>query len=198
MSTPERQQLLSLLQERPRGSAHRRDAEVRRLFTALEASSPADLHDATARQQLEGVWELRWSSSSQPYLKAASWLENLQLLAPSRGRALNLLLPAGPLAPFGGIAVEARIAISSAQRVEVRFQRGGWLGPRLGQTRLQLLRSVSPSFPAWLDITVLDGQLRLCRGNAGTLFALLRRDDLSLEALLPAAPAAAASPSPDC
>lgn len=196
MSNPERLQLLSLLQEEPRGSAHRRDAEVRPLITALEASSPADLQNGAARQQLEGVWELRWSSSSQLYLKASPWLQNLQLLAPSQGRAMNLLLPAAPLAPLGGIAVEARIAISSAQRVEVRFQRGGWLGPTLGQTRLQLLRPIASSFPAWLDITVLDDQLRLCRGNAGTLFALLRRDDLSLEALLPAPAAVAASPSP--
>ncbi|MEA5475157.1 PAP/fibrillin family protein [Synechococcus sp. CCY9201] len=41
--------------------------------------------------------------------------------------------------------------------------------------------------PAWLDITVLDQELRLCRGNAGTLFALRRRPDLRPEDLLPAA-----------
>jgi len=39
---------------------------------------------------------------------------------------------------------------------------------------------VKQRFPAWLDITVLDEQLRVCRGNAGTLFALLRRDDLTV------------------
>ena len=33
-------------------------------------------------------------------------------------------------------------------------------------------------------ITVLDEQLRVCRGNAGTLFALLRRDDLAVADLL--------------
>jgi len=66
----------------------------------------------------------------------------------------------------------------------VRFQRGGWLGPSLGNSRLQWLRSVNQSFPAWLDITVLDEELRVCRGNAGTVFALLRRHDLALEDLL--------------
>ena len=40
------------------------------------------------------------------------------------------------------------------------------------------------SFPAWLDITVLDDELRICRGNAGTVFALLRRSDLRLHELL--------------
>ena len=33
-------------------------------------------------------------------------------------------------------------------------------------------------------ITVLDQELRVCRGNAGTLFALLRRDDLAVEQFL--------------
>jgi hypothetical protein len=71
--------------------------------------------------------------------------------------------------------------------VAVRFRRGGWIGPQLGQPfgagRPELLRSVTQSFPAWLDITVLDQELRLCRGNAGTLFALVRRPDLSLDLL---------------
>ncbi|SBO42065.1 PAP/fibrillin family protein [Cyanobium sp. NIES-981] len=189
MVTPEREQLLSLLQEQPRGRAQRHDHIVRQAFAALEASRPADLGMDGAPELLEGVWELRWSSSRQPYLQAAPWLENLQVLAPSQGRAMNLLRVAGPLGPLVGIALEAEIRITTAQRVEVRFQRGGWLGPRLAGGRLQLLRRVTPSFPAWLDITVLDRELRLCRGNAGTLFALLRRDDLQLADLLPPLPA---------
>jgi hypothetical protein len=64
--------------------------------------------------------------------------------------------------------------------VQVRFQRGGWRGPLLGGTRLQLQREVQQGFPAWLDITVLSQELRLCRGNAGTIFALLRRPDLAV------------------
>jgi len=126
------------------------------------------------------------------------WLENLQLLAPSQGRGMNLLRLPGGLAPLAGIAVEAAIAVcpdedptgspepseAPLQRVQVRFQRGGWLGPQVGRGRLQLLRRVPQPFPAWLDITVLDQDLRVCRGNAGTLFALLRRRDLQLKDLL--------------
>lgn len=179
MDSPERQELLHLLREQPRGSANRHEQAVRQAIGALEATQPADLTAEGALDLLEGVWELRWSSSRQPYLQAAPWLENLQVLAPSRGRAMNLLRPAAPLAPLGGIALEAEIRITTAQRVEVRFQRGGWLGPKLAQQRLQLLRPVPPGVPAWLDITVLDPDLRLCRGNAGTLFALLRREDLA-------------------
>ena len=184
----QRQALLALLRQEPRGAAKRKSQQVQQLIEVLERAMPADLTAPKALEQLEGVWELRWSSSSQPYLAVAPWLENLQLLAPSQRRAMNLLRLTGPLAPLASIAVEAELSLDSStqpqQRVQVRFRRGGWLGPALGAGRLQLLRSVQQSFPAWLDITVLDDELRVCRGNAGTLFALLRRPDLTLEELL--------------
>lgn len=152
------------------------------LVLQLERLQPANLVNESER--LSGVWELRWSSGRQPYLLVAPWLENLQVLDPKRGRGMNLLRLAGPLGPLGGIAVQARIAVEGLQRVSVRFERGGWLGPRLAERRLELLREVRQSYPAWLDITVLDDELRVCRGNAGTLFALLRRPELKAEDLL--------------
>lgn len=181
-----RAELLALLQP---GAQAVDPARVRALIETLERSQPADL--SRDRDLLTGVWELRWSSSRLPYLAVAPWLENLQILDPGRGRGMNLLRLTGPLGPVAGIAVQAELTLVSAsegqpaQRVGVRFQRGGWLGPRLGDRRLSLLREVNQSFPAWLDITVLDDRLRVCRGNAGTLFALLRRTDLRLEDLLP-------------
>ena len=189
-----RQRLLQLLRQEPRGSANRQREPIKELIRSLEQQQPADLSASGAMALLEGVWELRWSSSQQPYLAVAPWLENLQCLAPSQGRGMNLLRLPGPLSSLAGIAVEAAITVqprveqdtasAPLQRVQVRFQRGGWLGPSLGGSRLQWLRTVSQSFPAWLDITVLDDELRICRGNAGTLFALLRRRDLSLEEML--------------
>jgi len=155
---------------------------VRELVLQLERLQPANL--VSESERLSGVWELRWSSGRQPYLLVAPWLENLQVLDPKRGRGMNLLRLAGPLGPLGGIAVQARIAVEGLQRVSVRFERGGWLGPRLAERRLELLREVRQSYPAWLDITVLDDELRVCRGNAGTLFALLRRPELKAEDLL--------------
>ena len=182
----QREELLHLLRLAPRGVANLQGARVRELILALEQSQPADLSTPEALAALEGVWELRWSSSRQPYLTVAPWLENLQCLAPSQGRGMNLLRLSGPVGSLAGIAVEASIAVEpgSRQRVQVRFRRGGWLGPSLGDSRLQWLRSVTQSFPAWLDITVLDADLRICRGNAGTLFALTRRRDLNLADLL--------------
>jgi hypothetical protein len=178
-----RAELLALL----RGSGQRE--RIPELIARVERQQPADLR--TDAPLVEGVWELRWSSGSQPYLATAPWLSNLQVLAPSRGQGMNLLRLTGPLGELAGIAVRAAIAIEPpatanlpCQRVSVRFEQGGWLGPSLGGQRLRLLRQVRQSFPAWLDITVVDQELRLCRGNAGTVFALLRRPDLSLEELL--------------
>lgn len=181
-----RRQLLAQL--RP-GAPAEDPARVRAWIEALERGCPADLN--RDRALLAGVWELRWSSSRLPYLAVAPWLENLQLLDPERGRGMNLLRLSGPLGPLAGIAVQAELTLvdappgERAQRVGVRFQRGGWLGPQLGERRLKLLREVNQSFPAWLDITVLDQDLRVCRGNAGTLFALIRRTDLQLADWLP-------------
>ena len=74
--------------------------------------------------------------------------------------------------------------IANSTRVAVRFRQGGWIGPSLPNNKqLKLMRQIQQSTSAWLDITVLDQQLRICRGNAGTTFALLRRDDLSLNDL---------------
>lgn len=180
-----RAELLALLQP---GAPAAEPARVRALIETLERSHPADL--SRDRDRLTGVWELRWSSSRLPYLAVAPWLENLQILDPDRGRGMNLLRLTGPLGPLAGIAVQAELTLVPApeglpaQRVGVRFQRGGWLGPQLGDRRLSLLRGVNQRFPAWLDITVLDDRLRVCRGNAGTLFALLRRTDLRLEDLM--------------
>jgi hypothetical protein len=177
-----REELLDLL--RP-GSPGQAGGRIGALIARLERLQPANLSAQAA--QLAGVWELRWSSSSQPYLAVRPWLENLQLLDPASGRALNLLRLAGPLGPVAGIGVQARIAVELEpphQRVSVCFERGGWLGPRFGDQRLQLFREVQQGYAAWLDVTVLDDALRVSRGNAGTLFALVRRPDLQLEAFL--------------
>ena len=180
-----REDLLGCLRAGSSGSSGQAAWRIEALIERLERLQPADL--SAQASQLAGVWELRWSSSSLPYLAVQPWLENLQLLDPAAGRALNLLRLAGPLGPLAGIAVQARIAVEPApphQRVSVQFERGGWLGPQIGERRLQLFRQVKQSFPAWLDVTVLDDELRVSRGNAGTLFALVRRPDLELAALL--------------
>jgi len=180
-----REELLGLLRGGSPGASSVAARRIEALIDRLERLQPADLRAQAA--QLAGVWELRWSSSTQPYLAVRPWLENLQLLDPAAGRALNLLRPAGRLGPLAGIAVQASIAVAPEtphQRVSVRFERGGWRGPRFAEQRLQLFREVRQGFAAWLDVTVLDDELRVSRGQNGTLFALVRRPDLALEAFL--------------
>ena len=161
-----RNDLVSVLQLTPN------DPSIAERVSALEQSNPADLSQDSAL--LEGVWDLRWSSSSQPWLRQAPWLENLQVLDPAKNRGCNLLRLRGPFGAIGSISVHADLAVINEKRVEVKFRKGGWLGPSLpGIGQLKLLREVEQSFPAWLDITYLDQQLRICRGNAGTTLSLI-------------------------
>ena len=172
-----RNDLVSMLQRTPN------DPSIAERVSALEQSTPADLSRDSAL--LEGVWDLRWSSSSQPWLRQAPWLENLQVLDPAQKRGCNLLRLRGPFGAIGAISVEADLEVINEKRVEVKFRKGGWLGPSLpGIGQLKLLRQVEQSFPAWLDITFLDEELRICRGNAGTTFALLRHESITKDELL--------------
>ena len=159
------------------------DQSISERIARLETSIPADLNQDAPL--LKGVWDLRWSSSSQPWLRQAPWLENLQALDPERNKGCNLLRLRGRLGGIGAVSVQAELNLISSKRIEVKFCRGGWLGPsRPGQRQVKLMRNVQQNFPAWLDITVLSQELRICRGNAGTIFALLRRNDLLTEELL--------------
>ena len=172
-----RNDLVSILQRTPN------DPSIPERVSALEQSSAADL--SRNSEVLEGVWDLRWSSSSQPWLRQAPWLENLQVLDPANNRGCNLLRLRGPFGVIGAISVQADLAVINEKRVEVKFRKGGWLGPSLpGIGQLKLLREVEQSFPAWLDITYLDQQLRICRGNAVTTFARLRNQSITMAELL--------------
>ena len=173
--------LIHLLKNQPRNTG------IAELIHDIEKPSTIELCDSI--DLLTGVWELRWSSASQPWLKQADWLQNLQVLDPANGRGMNLLKLAGPLGAAAAVTVEAELTLEGANRVGVRFKRGGWRGPSLpGGRRLELFKTVNQSFPAWLDITVLTNDLRICRGNAGTVFALLKRHDRSVNDFLSRAP----------
>ena len=163
-----RDELVKLLQDAPDSPA------IGKLVSEVEEIHPADL--TRDLDLLHGVWDLRWSSSSQLWLRQASWLENLQILDPVRKRGANILRLRGPLGATGGAFVQVDLDVINSTRVEVCFRRGGWIDPRFpGIGQVSLLRDVRQIFPAWLDMTVLDLKLRICRGNAGTTFALLKR-----------------------
>ena len=94
-----RDQLIERLQQQPKAT------DIPSLVETMEQEQVADLNRDGAL--LTGVWELRWSSSTQPWLKQAPWLDNLQILDPERGRGCNLLRLRGPLGAMAGISVQA-------------------------------------------------------------------------------------------
>jgi len=47
------------------------------------------------KNDLQGVWELRWSSSKSPFLKYSPFIDNLQILDSLNLNGLNLLKPKG-------------------------------------------------------------------------------------------------------
>ena len=84
-----RDELVKLLQDAPDSPA------IGKLVSEVEEIHPADL--TRDLDLLHGVWDLRWSSSTQPWLRQAPWLENLQILDPVRKRGGNVLRLRGPL-----------------------------------------------------------------------------------------------------
>ena len=168
-----KEQLIELLITKPKSNL------IYPLINDVESNSKVNLQ--CEGELLKGVWELKWSSSTQPWLKQAPWLENLQVLDPIQNKGMNLLRLSGPIGALAVIAVEAELSINGDNQVGVRFKKGGWIGPSVSNGwRPKLLKNINQSFPAWLDITALDDSLRICRGNAGTCFALLKRHDLSV------------------
>ena len=67
--------------------------------------------------------------------------------------------------------MQAQITVEGTQRVGVRFVRGGWLGPRIGERRLQLLREGEERLLHYLMPVDGDGNDRL---DADELRRLLR------------------------
>ena len=76
-----RDELVKLLQDAPDSPA------IGKLVSEVEEIHPADL--TRDLDLLHGVWDLRWSSSTQPWLRQAPWLENLQILDPVRKKVVT-------------------------------------------------------------------------------------------------------------
>ena len=77
--------LLNLLLKSP--NSEKINAMAEHLEVDHNFSYSKDIND------LEGVWELRWSSSNSPFLKYSPFIDNLQILDPFNLNGLNLLKP---------------------------------------------------------------------------------------------------------
>ena len=79
--------LLNLLLKSPNSESIRNIAE--------ELEIGHDFSFSKNRNDLQGVWELRWSSSNSPFLKYSPFIDNLQFLDSCNLNGLNLLKPRG-------------------------------------------------------------------------------------------------------
>ena len=92
--------LLNLLLKSPNSESIRNIAE--QLEIDHNFSFSKDKND------LQGVWELRWSSSNSPFLKYSPFIDNLQFLDPLNLNGFNLLKPRG-IKSFIGTGILIRL-----------------------------------------------------------------------------------------
>ena len=84
------------------------------------------------RNDLKGVWELRWSSSNSPFLKYSPFVDNLQILDPCNLNGLNLLKPRG-IKSIIGTGILIRLFYINEKKIGVKFTHAGVIGPKLGK-----------------------------------------------------------------
>ena len=146
--------------------------EIGELAEKLESESNFNLNRDI--DKLNGVWELRWSSSKAPFLKYSPLIDNLQILDPYSSKGMNLLKPKWSNKIIGS-AILANLNKLNEKRIEVIFTHAGLLGPKIGSYQIKGLAKINKIQKGWLDITYLNNDIRICRGDKGTLFVLLKK-----------------------
>ena len=127
-------------------------------------------------EKLKGIWELRWSSSKAPFLKYSPLLDNLQILDPLNLNGLNLLKPKG-VKSIIGTGIVAKLKSINEKKIGVRFTYAGIIGPNIGFKKIKALTKINREQKGWLEISFLNKDLRICRGDKGTLFILRKIKD---------------------
>ena len=123
------------------------------------------------RNDLQGVWELRWSSSNSPFLKYSPFIDNLQILDPFNLNGLNLLKPRG-IKSIIGTGILISLYYINEKKIGVKFTHAGVIGPKFGRKNIKAMKEINNEQLGWLEITYLSNKLRICRGDKGTLFVL--------------------------
>ena len=123
------------------------------------------------RNDLQGVWELRWSSSNNLLFKYSPFIDNLQFLDPFNLNGLNLFKPRG-IKSIIGTGILIRLNYINQKKIGVKFTHAGVIGPKFGRKKMRAMREINNEQVGWLEITYLSNSLRICRGYKGTLFVL--------------------------
>ena len=151
--------------------------DISSMANKLESNSKFNLKSDI--EKLKGIWELRWSSSNSPILSYSPLIDNLQILNPTKSNGLNLLKPRG-IDGIIGTGIVAELYPLNEIRIGVQFTHAGFLGPNVGLKKLKALARIKRDQKGWLDITYLSKNLRICRGDKGTLFILNSRNNEKL------------------
>ena len=159
------QQLLDLILSSPK------TRKIKNMAEELEKESKFTLNMDI--EKLKGVWELRWSSSKAPFLDYSPLVDNLQILDPLNLNGLNLLKPRG-INSIIGTGIVAKLSSLNEKKIGVSFTHAGIIGPYLGVRKINALAKIKKEQKGWLEITFLSKNLRICRGDKGTLFVLRR------------------------
>ena len=149
------------------------------LSMAMKLESYSQFNLKRDIKKLRGIWELRWSSSKAPFLNYSPLIDNLQILNPSNSNAMNLLKPRG-INGIIGTGIIAKLNPINDIRVGVKFTHAGFIGPKVGSNKLSALVQIKKEQRGWLDITYLSNNLRICRGDKGTIFLLKRKNNEKL------------------
>ena len=163
--------LLNLLLKSPNSES------IRNIAKELEIGH--DFAYSKNRNDLKGVWELRWSSSNSPFLKYSPFIDNLQILDPFNLNGLNLLKPRG-IKSIIGTGILIRLNYINEKKIGVKFTHAGVIGPKFGRKNIKAMKEINNEQLGWLEITYLSNNLRICRGDKGTLFTLVRKNNEEL------------------
>ena len=90
------------------------------------------------RNDLEGVWELRWSSSNSPFLKYSPFIDNLQFLDPLNLNGLNLFKPKG-IKSITGTGILIRLNYINEKKIGVKFTHAGVIGPKFLGKKIKVI-----------------------------------------------------------
>ena len=167
---------------------------IQSLAARLEDQTPYP-QPFEAKEQLNGVWRLLYTTSQEllgidnvPFYRLGQIYQCVYL---KESRIYNIAEVLGLPQLSGLVAVAARFEAVSQKRVDVAFERGvfgfqrllGYEGPQAFIQKMQTseklalwqgldFRINSDRQSGWLEVTYLDDDMRIGRGNQGSLFVL--------------------------
>ncbi|MCS7031721.1 MAG: PAP/fibrillin family protein [Gloeomargarita sp. SKYG116] len=169
-------------------------AEIDQLVRRLEAQNPTP-NPVQSPELLSGCWQLLYTTSTDVLFLGRLPLVTLgqiyQVIQADRNRVYNLAEAQGLPGLAGLVAVKARFEVLNPSRIAIYFEQSllgvqqlvgyqqnptRWLSRLEQDESLPLLRIPldSSRSQGWLDITYLDMDLRISRGDKGNVFVLGR------------------------